>query len=108
MSAPFYTKTSPFLSASSAPSVPSTMTLPASSNNASDEKKSKKTTRCSHKSCGTKLGLLGFDCRCGAQFCGTHRFPDAHGCTHDFKKEAQVQLTRALEACVADKLGDRI
>ena len=105
MSAPFYAKNSPFLSATLATPVPSTMTLPTSV--ASDDKKPAKKNRCSHKSCGTKLGLLGFDCRCGAKFCGTHRFPDEHNCTHDFKKEGQAHLTRQLEACVADKLGDR-
>ncbi|KAG6719986.1 hypothetical protein I3842_03G035500 [Carya illinoinensis] len=41
------------------------------------------TKRC--KSCNKKVGLTGFNCRCGNVFCGMHKYPEEHACTVDFK-----------------------
>nr|1WFH_A Chain A, zinc finger (AN1-like) family protein [Arabidopsis thaliana] len=35
--------------------------------------------------CRKRVGLTGFMCRCGTTFCGSHRYPEVHGCTFDFK-----------------------
>ncbi len=65
--------------------------------------------RCCVTDCKKKLGMLGFDCRCGMQFCGTHRYPDTHKCTYDHRAASKAVLTAALQSCVADKMGgDRV
>lgn len=35
--------------------------------------------------CSKKLGLTGLECKCGFIYCTTHRLPDTHCCTWDFK-----------------------
>ncbi|ESO10341.1 hypothetical protein HELRODRAFT_186276 [Helobdella robusta] len=44
--------------------------------------------------CKKRVGLTGFDCRCGGVFCGLHRYSDTHGCTFDYKEEARKEMTR--------------
>ncbi|WMV18245.1 hypothetical protein MTR67_011630 [Solanum verrucosum] len=39
--------------------------------------------------CRKKIRLMGFKCRCGTIFCGTHRYPEVHACTFDFKSMGQ-------------------
>ena len=61
--------------------------------------------------CRRKIGILGFSCKCSnekAHFCSTHRYPDAHDCTYDFKSEYQQQLRESLPKVVADKVKARI
>ena len=58
--------------------------------------------RCS--TCTKRTGLTGFKCRCGATFCSTHRYADAHNCQFDYKAAAAAQLTKANPAVVASKL----
>jgi len=43
-------------------------------------------------SCNKKVGLLGFQCRCGFVFCGQHRYADAHECAFDYKTFEREQL----------------
>ncbi|XP_056465908.1 AN1-type zinc finger protein 4 [Gadus chalcogrammus] len=36
--------------------------------------------------CGKKTGLASsYECRCGNNFCATHRYAEAHDCTYDYK-----------------------
>jgi len=35
--------------------------------------------------CKKKIGLTGFECRCGNLYCGIHRYSDKHDCTFDYK-----------------------
>ncbi|KAL6004761.1 hypothetical protein ACLOJK_005317 [Asimina triloba] len=58
-------------------------------------------------SCRKKVGLTGFECRCGSTFCGTHRYPEEHGCTFDFKGSGRVELAKANPVVKADKLARR-
>uniref|UniRef100_A0A0D9X878 AN1-type domain-containing protein n=1 Tax=Leersia perrieri TaxID=77586 RepID=A0A0D9X878_9ORYZ len=51
-----------------------------------------KPTRC--VSCKKKVGLLGFECRCGGMFCSVHRYADKHACTHDFKKTDREKIAK--------------
>ncbi|KAK9061337.1 hypothetical protein SSX86_018517 [Deinandra increscens subsp. villosa] len=58
-------------------------------------------------SCRRRVGLTGFTCRCGAMFCGTHRYPEKHGCTFDFKtlgKEAIARANPVVKAAKLDKI----
>jgi hypothetical protein len=68
--------------------------------------KKKKKIKC--QVCKKKLGLLGFDCRCGHVFCTSHRHPDTHVCSVDYKEIGRDRLRRENEAVVADKVQNRI
>nr|1WG2_A Chain A, zinc finger (AN1-like) family protein [Arabidopsis thaliana] len=37
-------------------------------------------------SCNKKVGVMGFKCKCGSTFCGSHRYPEKHECSFDFKE----------------------
>ncbi|XP_060949322.1 AN1-type zinc finger protein 5-like [Limanda limanda] len=54
--------------------------------------------------CRKKIGLTGFDCRCGNLFCGIHRYSDKHNCPYDYKAEAAAKIRKENPVCVADKI----
>ncbi|KAK4419360.1 Zinc finger A20 and AN1 domain-containing stress-associated protein 4 [Sesamum alatum] len=58
--------------------------------------------RCS--TCRKKVGLTGFRCRCGITFCGTHRYPEKHGCTFDFKTMGREAIAKANPVVKGQKL----
>lgn len=66
----------------------------------------KKRNRC--EICNKKVGLTGFECRCGNLFCGTHRYPEEHSCNVDFKKIGRQVLAKQNPKCVGDKLEYRV
>ncbi|XWS73924.1 hypothetical protein CRYUN_Cryun02cG0170900 [Craigia yunnanensis] len=45
--------------------------------------------------CKKRVALTGFNCRCGMVLCGTHRYPEQHGCTFDFKGMGKEQIAKA-------------
>ncbi|XP_062383497.1 AN1-type zinc finger protein 5b [Sardina pilchardus] len=55
-------------------------------------------------SCRKKVGLTGFDCRCGNIFCGIHRYSDKHNCPYDYKAEAAAKIRKENPVVVADKI----
>ncbi|KAG6523887.1 hypothetical protein ZIOFF_013774 [Zingiber officinale] len=59
-------------------------------------------SRCA--SCRKRVGLTGFQCRCGATYCGTHRYAEQHGCTFDFKAAGRTAIARANPVVKAEKL----
>ncbi|KAK4377751.1 hypothetical protein RND71_004047 [Anisodus tanguticus] len=54
--------------------------------------------------CRKKVGLTGFKCRCGTTFCGTHRYPEIHGCSFDFKSMGREAIAKANPLVKAEKL----
>ncbi|KAL1198203.1 putative zinc finger A20 and AN1 domain-containing stress-associated protein 8 [Cardamine amara subsp. amara] len=62
----------------------------------------KKKNRCN--ACKKKVGLLGFNCRCGHVFCGFHRYPEEHSCPSDYKSAAIQDLTIQNPIVKGDKL----
>ncbi|KAM0939695.1 putative transcription regulator A20-like family [Dioscorea sansibarensis] len=58
--------------------------------------------RCS--ACRKKVGLTGFRCRCGVTYCGTHRYPEMHGCSFDFKAVGREAIAKANPLVKASKL----
>nr|QYC07277.1 SAP1 [Tamarix hispida] len=62
----------------------------------------KQANRCG--SCNKKVGVMGFKCRCGFTFCGSHRYPEEHGCTYDFKGAGREALAKANPLVKADKV----
>lgn len=58
--------------------------------------------RCS--ACPKRVGLTGIRCRCGATFCGSHRYPEKHGCTFDFKAAGREAIALANPLVKGEKL----
>ncbi|KAL0371609.1 UNVERIFIED_CONTAM: Zinc finger A20 and AN1 domain-containing stress-associated protein 1 [Sesamum calycinum] len=58
--------------------------------------------------CRKKVGLLGFECRCGGTFCERHRYPEAHPCSFDFKSAGKIDIERENPVCKGDKIRDRV
>lgn len=57
--------------------------------------------------CKKKVGLTGFECRCGFTFCGSHRHADQHACSFDFKSHDRAVLDKLnpkVQAAKVDKL----
>ncbi|KAJ9599016.1 hypothetical protein L9F63_010473 [Diploptera punctata] len=50
----------------------------------SDKEGKKKKNRCAV--CRKKVGLTGFECRCGGLYCAVHRYSDKHNCTFDYRE----------------------
>ncbi|KAK4761568.1 hypothetical protein SAY87_029452 [Trapa incisa] len=70
---------------------------------AAEQPKPKAANRCG--GCNKKVGLsTGFKCRCGGIFCGSHRYPECHGCTFDFKAAGREAIARANPLVKADKV----
>ncbi|XP_073119569.1 zinc finger A20 and AN1 domain-containing stress-associated protein 10-like [Henckelia pumila] len=57
--------------------------------------------------CDKKVGLLGFGCRCGGTFCGSHRYPESHACNFDYKTAGRVALEKQNPVCRGDKIRER-
>jgi len=68
----------------------------------SGSEKPRKKNRCF--SCKKKVGLTGFECRCGGLYCGLHRYSNEHGCTFDYKKEGREQLAKVNPLVVGEKV----
>jgi len=72
----------------------------------SDMSKKNERKRCNR--CKKRIGLLGFQCRCGDVFCGSHRYPEMHACKIDWKKIGREVLIKENPLCISDKLKHRI
>ncbi|KAK3579697.1 hypothetical protein CHS0354_029176 [Potamilus streckersoni] len=62
----------------------------------------KKKNRC--YTCKKKIGLTGFECRCGGLFCSIHRYSDKHDCTFNYKELAQEQIRKNNPVVVGEKI----
>jgi hypothetical protein len=58
--------------------------------------------------CNKKLGLIPFKCKCEEIFCSTHRAPEDHKCTYDFKTEGKAWLEKNNKVCITQKLDNKI
>jgi len=63
----------------------------------------KKKNRC--LVCKKKVGLTGFNCRCGGLFCSIHRYSDKHECNFDFKAMGKKEISEANPVIVAQKIN---
>ncbi|XP_067943724.1 AN1-type zinc finger protein 6-like [Watersipora subatra] len=64
--------------------------------------KSRKRTRCF--TCKKKVGLTGFECRCGGMYCGIHRYSDKHGCAFDYKEHGADHIRKNNPLVVGSKV----
>ncbi|XP_021234507.1 AN1-type zinc finger protein 5-like isoform X2 [Numida meleagris] len=67
-----------------------------------EKPKQKKKNRCF--TCRKKIGLTGFDCRCGNLFCAIHRYSDMHACPYDYKAEAAEKIRKENPVVIAEKI----
>ncbi|XP_068928230.1 AN1-type zinc finger protein 5-like isoform X4 [Petaurus breviceps papuanus] len=86
---------------------PSSGSLVQTSQSSSEEEKSSekpkpKKNRCF--ACRKKVGLTGFDCRCGNLFCAMHRYSEKHSCPFDYKAEAAEKIRKENPIIVAEKI----
>ncbi|KAL2507885.1 Zinc finger A20 and AN1 domain-containing stress-associated protein 6 [Forsythia ovata] len=58
--------------------------------------------RCS--TCNKRVGLMGFKCRCGNLFCGSHRYTDKHDCPFDYRTPGRDAIAKANLLVKAEKL----
>lgn len=65
-----------------------------------DQKKKK--NRC--RICRKKVGLTGFQCRCGGLFCSIHRYSNEHDCTFDYKEMGAQEIRKNNPVVVGDKI----
>ncbi|XP_032550056.1 AN1-type zinc finger protein 4 isoform X3 [Chiroxiphia lanceolata] len=55
--------------------------------------------------CGKKTGLAtSYECRCGNNFCATHRYAETHTCTYDYKSAGRRYLQETNPIVSAPKL----
>ena len=54
--------------------------------------------------CQTKVGLLGFKCRCDYVFCAKHRYNNEHDCDFDYKTKAREEIARNNPVVTASKI----
>ncbi|KAG8370913.1 hypothetical protein BUALT_Bualt13G0032800 [Buddleja alternifolia] len=82
------------------------ISLPSMTGSSSDEAGEAKTkagpNRCS--SCKKRVGLTGFECRCGSLFCGSHRYSDKHDCPFDYRTAGRDAIAKANPVVKAEKL----
>nr|BAN21212.1 zinc finger protein [Riptortus pedestris] len=64
--------------------------------------KTKKKNRCAV--CRKKLGLTGFECRCGGLYCAVHRYSDKHNCTFDYRELGAQEIRRNNPVVVGEKI----
>ena len=53
--------------------------------------------------CNKKTGYYGFKCKCGHNYCATHRYSMQHECNYDYKTDAKAKLISANPIVEADK-----
>lgn len=54
--------------------------------------------------CRKRVGLTGFNCRCGNLFCSLHRYSDKHDCKFDYRTAARDAIAKANPVVKAEKL----
>ncbi|NXC12445.1 ZFAN6 protein, partial [Corythaeola cristata] len=54
--------------------------------------------------CRKKVGLTGFECRCGNVYCGMHRYSDVHSCSYNYKADAAEKIRKENPVVVGEKI----
>ncbi|XP_020608570.1 AN1-type zinc finger protein 6-like [Orbicella faveolata] len=73
----------------------------ASTSETKDKAKTKR-NRCFM--CRKKVGLTGFECRCGNVYCGLHRYSDKHNCSFDYKADGRAKISKDNPVVVGSKI----
>ncbi|KAG5874661.1 hypothetical protein JTB14_006512 [Gonioctena quinquepunctata] len=67
-----------------------------------DKDAKKKKNRC--HTCRKKVGLTGFQCRCGNLFCAIHRYSDKHDCSFNYREMGAQEIRRNNPVVVGEKI----
>ncbi|KAL1132260.1 hypothetical protein AAG570_010217 [Ranatra chinensis] len=67
-----------------------------------DKDSKKKKNRCA--TCRKKVGLTGFECRCGGLYCAVHRYSDKHDCTFNYRELGAQEIRRNNPVVVGEKV----
>lgn len=54
--------------------------------------------------CKKKVGLLGFECKCGRLLCSNHRTAEEHECDYDYRTEGKKRLADANPVIAFSKI----
>lgn len=68
-------------------------------------KPQKSPSLCNFGPCKKKINFLSFTCRCGGNYCVTHRCPEEHKCSFDFKNLATKELAKNNPKVVREKIN---
>lgn len=68
------------------------------------ETATKKKNRC--YTCKKKVGLLGFECKCGRLLCASHRQAEEHDCCYDYRAEGKKAIEVANPRVQFAKITD--
>ncbi|KAL7607835.1 zinc finger A20 and AN1 domain-containing stress-associated protein 7 [Lactuca sativa] len=90
-------------SAASPSSSLSPASVPETASQPSTAEEVKVSNRC--LTCKKKIGVMGFKCKCGESFCGSHRYPEKHDCEFDFKRSGRDAIAKANPVVKADKVN---
>ncbi|KAJ3673271.1 hypothetical protein LUZ60_006645 [Juncus effusus] len=82
-------------------SQPATQTV-AEAKDTADPKGKQPANRCGL--CKKKVGLTGFQCRCGGTYCSTHRYSESHQCAVDYKELGREAIKKSNPVIKADKI----
>ncbi|KAK6127372.1 hypothetical protein DH2020_013918 [Rehmannia glutinosa] len=77
-------------------------TLDLPSDQISETKAKEGPSRCT--TCRKRVGLTGFNCKCGNLFCSVHRYSDKHECPFDYRTAGRDAIAKANPIVKADKL----
>jgi len=69
---------------------------------AQDKDGKKKKNRCA--TCRKKVGLTGFECRCGGLYCSVHRYSDKHECSFNYRELGAEEIRRNNPVVVGQKI----
>lgn len=91
--------------ASVAPAIPEeTQPSPEAASEAPEERKpTKPKSRCD--TCKKKVGLTGFDCRCGGLFCAVHRYSDKHDCSYNYREQGAAEIRKNNPQITGQKIN---
>lgn len=54
--------------------------------------------------CQKRVGLTGFNCKCGNLFCAIHRYSDKHDCPFDYRTTARDFIAKSNPVVKSEKL----
>ena len=61
-------------------------------------------SRCSNNGCNKKLGLMPYKCKCNLEYCITHRAPETHTCSFDYKTIGRQNIEKINPQIVNEKI----
>lgn len=62
----------------------------------------KQKNRCDQ--CRKRVGLTGFECRCGGMYCAIHRYSDMHQCSFDYKALGEQEIRKNNPVVKTEKI----